>query len=431
MVQIPSPDRLPLSPTPDHPRPPYPSSPPPGSPHAPAFVGILAAPGHACHALCGDQPLLSPRSRHFKTLKRAFFFLLCRLAEGSDLPAHPRCSIKVTVKGNASIFSCKHKTGGTGWGGETGQQEISFHPKIRCPGCQDEPRRPGVGAVLLQHFAPTLPRPAPFRSSPALPAHPLDPCGHVTIIPTLGYRPRPKRTVEAGPRPSPWSSGAGAGAGIVGRGAGLGRWRLPSLLNWRAGFLLHGAGPPRPARTPSGGHPELMIIFGGGNEGIADELHVYTTGRRGGGLLRPSPAGSRGGGGGDGGGGRGPDSCHRRVTAFSGTGGEDCGSAGWPRSRSVSGRSAVSPVALGRNRPRERGAPASLADGRGRPLPARANAAGGRRREKDCFHLAWASSRSLACPKPLRSSRQNPNSKRALLGAFPPLVFSFLRRKRI
>ena len=33
---------------------------------------------------------------------------------------------------------------------------------------------------------------------------------------------------------------------------------------------------------------ELVIIFGGGNEGIADELHVYNTGARGGG--EPSAA---------------------------------------------------------------------------------------------------------------------------------------------
>lgn len=37
---------------------------------------------------------------------------------------------------------------------------------------------------------------------------------------------------------------------------------------------------------------ELLIIFGGGNEGIADELHVYNTGARGG----AAPRGGRSGG---------------------------------------------------------------------------------------------------------------------------------------
>lgn len=60
---------------------------------------------------------------------------------------------------------------------------------------------------------------------------------------------------------------------------------------------------------------ELMIIFGGGNEGIADELHVYNTGRRDGGLR---PRLWELGGGGEARRRPGPDSCHRRVSASSG-----------------------------------------------------------------------------------------------------------------
>lgn len=57
----------------------------------------------------------------------------------------------------------------------------------------------------------------------------------------------------------------------------------PSLLNWRRVSSFTG-----PVPRARHGHRavairELMIIFGGGNEGIADELHVYNTGRRGGG----------------------------------------------------------------------------------------------------------------------------------------------------
>lgn len=40
---------------------------------------------------------------------------------------------------------------------------------------------------------------------------------------------------------------------------------------------------------------ELVIIFGGGNEGIADELHVYNTGARGGEGQRARHGGGRGG----------------------------------------------------------------------------------------------------------------------------------------
>lgn len=70
--------------------------------------------------------------------------------------------------------------------------------------------------------------------------------------------------------------------GTVGRGAGVGKMAAPSLLHWRR--VSSSTGPVPRARH---GHRavairELMIIFGGGNEGIADELHVYNTGRRGG-----------------------------------------------------------------------------------------------------------------------------------------------------
>ncbi|CAH7321089.1 Hcfc2 [Phodopus roborovskii] len=54
----------------------------------------------------------------------------------------------------------------------------------------------------------------------------------------------------------------------------------PSLLHWRRVSSFTG-----PVPRARHGHRavairELMIIFGGGNEGIADELHVYNTGRR-------------------------------------------------------------------------------------------------------------------------------------------------------
>lgn len=51
-----------------------------------------------------------------------------------------------------------------------------------------------------------------------------------------------------------------------------------SLIKWKK--VLSPSGPqPRPRH----GHravsiKELMVVFGGGNEGIVDELHVYNTG---------------------------------------------------------------------------------------------------------------------------------------------------------
>jgi len=51
------------------------------------------------------------------------------------------------------------------------------------------------------------------------------------------------------------------------------------ILKWKR--ITNAAGPcPRPRH----GHravaiKDLMIVFGGGNEGIVDELHVYNTGK--------------------------------------------------------------------------------------------------------------------------------------------------------
>jgi len=99
--------------------------------------------------------------------------------------------------------------------------------------------------------------------------------------------------------------------------------------------------------------------------------------------------------------GRGDEAAAAALTAVtagslpSPTGGKECGSAGWPSSRSVPGRSSVSP-GFPRAKPApERGAPALWQTVVDTPLPARANAAGGRRRERQ-FPPAWASCRSLA-----------------------------------
>lgn len=118
----------------------------------------------------------------------------------------------------------------------------------------------------------------------------------------------------------------------MGRGAGVGKMAAPSLLNWRRVSSFTG-----PVPRARHGHRavairELMIIFGGGNEGIADELHVYNTGRRPGGSSAPPVGAAEGEGRRDGG--RGPDSCHRRVTASSD---------GRPRPRNVPGGSSVFP----------------------------------------------------------------------------------------
>lgn len=129
--------------------------------------------------------------------------------------------------------------------------------------------------------------------------------GHVT--------PTPGAQLEARPRPPPGAAALERARCIVGRGAGVGKMAAPSLLNWRRVSSFTG-----PVPRARHGHRavairELMIIFGGGNEGIADELHVYNTGRRGGGSTAPPVGVAEGEG--RRGGGRGPDSCHRRVTA--------------------------------------------------------------------------------------------------------------------
>lgn len=55
----------------------------------------------------------------------------------------------------------------------------------------------------------------------------------------------------------------------------------PAVLEPRWKRVLGSTGPvPRPRH----GHravaiKELMVVFGGGNEGIVDELHVYNTGK--------------------------------------------------------------------------------------------------------------------------------------------------------
>ena len=57
---------------------------------------------------------------------------------------------------------------------------------------------------------------------------------------------------------------------------------IPAVLQPRWKRVVGWTGPvPRPRH----GHravaiKELMVVFGGGNEGIVDELHVYNTGTR-------------------------------------------------------------------------------------------------------------------------------------------------------
>ena len=152
------------------------------------------------------------------------------------------------------------------------------------------------------------PRPGPLRAPRASSLAP-GARGHVTP-------PAPGAQLEAGPRPPPGAEAPERARCIVGRGAGVGKMAAPSLLNWRRVSSFTG-----PVPRARHGHRavairELMIIFGGGNEGIADELHVYNTGRRGGNSTAPPVGAAEGEG--RRGGGRGPDSCHRRVTASSG-----------------------------------------------------------------------------------------------------------------
>lgn len=51
------------------------------------------------------------------------------------------------------------------------------------------------------------------------------------------------------------------------------------ILKWKRVTNTSGPGP-----RPRHGHravaiKDLMVVFGGGNEGIVDELHVYNTGK--------------------------------------------------------------------------------------------------------------------------------------------------------
>ncbi|XP_020838039.1 host cell factor 2 isoform X2 [Phascolarctos cinereus] len=60
-------------------------------------------------------------------------------------------------------------------------------------------------------------------------------------------------------------------------GAGVSKMAAPSLLNWRRVSSFTGQVPRARHGHRAVAIRELMIIFGGGNEGIADELHVYNT----------------------------------------------------------------------------------------------------------------------------------------------------------
>lgn len=182
-----------------------------------------------------------------------------------------------------------------------------------------DPRRPrgkataeeGQGGPLHGRGSPSRRRPEgqPRRRGLgwAGPVGWAGPAGHVPGLPRA-----PLEAVPGLPPPPPTSRGARGARGIVGRGAGVGKMAAPSLLNWRRVSSFTG-----PVPRARHGHRavairELMIIFGGGNEGIADELHVYNTGRRRLGDPASGTAaaaaelgeGSRGG--------RGADSCHRR-----------------------------------------------------------------------------------------------------------------------
>lgn len=201
----------------------------------------------------------------------------------------------------------------------------------------------------------------------------------------------------------------------MGRGAGVGEDGGSQPPQLEAGFLPFTGPVPRPARTPSGGHPgaDDHLWRATGHRGW---LHVYNTGRRGGGSSAP-PAGPRRGG---------DEAAAAALTAVtagslpSPTGGEDCGSAGWPRSAASR---AVAPFpGLRWGGTGGRGARRPSGERSWTPLPARANAAGGRRRKTVSTRLGlFPKSRPLRCPE---VSLSKPNSKRALLGAFP--VFAFL-----
>lgn len=165
---------------------------------------------------------------------------------------------------------------------------MSFHPKAVVKVTQ----KPVAKGTQTSHVARSwggAPRPGPLRSPKACSQVASD-RGHVTTPP------HPRAQLEAGPRPPPGAEAPESARCIVGRGAGVGKMAAPSLLNWRRVSSFTG-----PVPRARHGHRavairELMIIFGGGNEGIADELHVYNTGRRGGGSSAP-PVGAAAGGG--------------------------------------------------------------------------------------------------------------------------------------
>lgn len=178
----------------------------------------------------------------------------------------------------------------------------------------------------------------------------------------------------------------------------------PSLLNWRRVSSFTG-----PVPRARHGHRavairELMIIFGGGNEGIADELHVYNTGRRGGGGGgggAPAPPVGAAEGEGRRGGGRGPDSCHRRVSASSrGRRGARLGRAA--RVPQCPGSSFVCPVPAGRNRPRAgRAGPAASG-----PEPPAASRADVGARARLFLTARPGAPRSLSCQTPHPAPKQ-------------------------
>ena len=111
---------------------------------------------------------------------------------------------------------------------------------------------------------------------------------------------------------------------------------------------------------------ELVIIFGGGNEGIADELHVHNTGARGG-AERSGGRGPTAGGGGERGaaGSRALRRCH--VPAGLGR---------WARARCPAAGGALTLPAASRPAPRPLTGKASPASGRARGVAPRPRSAG-------------------------------------------------------
>jgi hypothetical protein len=181
-------------------------------------------------------------------------------------PAHGRCWVKVDVKDIVVPSPQNTQPEALGKESRLARWELTVHPKTRC-------HRYPAGHVPRQKLQCQRRGPGAPRSRDAPPA------------------PSWKRAP-----PFPGAAAPERARGIVGRGAGVGKMAAPSLLNWRRVSSFTG-----PVPRARHGHRavairELMIIFGGGNEGIADELHVYNTGKLGGGSAAP-PAGPRRGGG--------------------------------------------------------------------------------------------------------------------------------------